>query len=295
MAADLSTALPASRAQRRPPTGAVQRLLHDRVGVGGLTLILVFALVVAVGPALAPAKPNVVNPADKLAPPSRAHLLGTDQLGRDELSRLLYGARPSLGAALLAASVMLLIGVTVGVVAGYYGGVLDHTVMRVVDVLLAFPTLVLALAIIGTLGAGLGHLLIGVIAIGWAGYARVVRGVTLSLRSQSFVEAARSVGASDRRLIVRHLLPNVISPVMVLWTLDLGRLLLTLAGLSFLGLGIPPPAAEWGSMLNQGRPYLARAPLLMVYPGMAISLAVLGFNLLGDGLRDALDPRLRRG
>jgi len=270
-------------------------LLHDRVGAGGLALILSFLLVAALGPMLAPQNPNAVDPVDKLAGPSRAHLLGTDHLGRDELSRLLHGARPSLGAALVAASAMLLIGLAVGVIAGYYGGLLDHALMRVVDVLLAFPTLVLALAITGTLGPGLGHLLVGVIAIGWAGYARVVRGVALTLRTQPFVEAARAVGAPDARLIGRHLLPNLIAPVIVLWTLDLGRLLLTLAGLSFLGLGIPSPQAEWGSMLNLGRPYLERAPLLMVYPGLAIGLAVFGFNLLGDGLRDALDPRLRTG
>ncbi|MGI8549956.1 MAG: nickel transporter permease [Dehalococcoidia bacterium] len=293
MDVEARTVQPIARLGARVPPGPLTRLLRDRAGLGGLALILVVAIAAFLGPWLAPDDPNIVDPASKLLGPGPRHPLGTDQLGRDELSRLLYGARLSLSAATLAAGAMLLIGVAAGVTAGYYGGLLDHSLMRLVDILLAFPGLVLALAIAGTLGPSFGNLLLSVVVAGWAGYARLVRGVALSVRRQPYIEAAHAMGASRRRVIVRHLLPNLVGPVVVLWTLDLGRLLLTLAGLSFLGLGIQPPTAEWGSMLNQGRPYLDRAPQMMLYPGLAITLTVLAFNLFGDGLRDALDPRLR--
>jgi peptide/nickel transport system permease protein len=209
------------------------------------------------------------------------------------LSRLLYGARVSLTAATAASVLVLLIGVSVGAIAGYAGGWVDMAIMRIVDLLLAFPLLVLALAITGFIGVGMGSVLAGVVSVWWASYARIVRGLVLSLRERPFVEAARAMGASPARIVIRHLLPNVLPPIIVLATLEMGSLLLVISGLNFLGLGVQPPTPEWGAMLNDGRPFLRSAPQLMIYPGLAICLAVMGFNLLGDGLRDRLDPRLK--
>ena len=188
---------------------------------------------------------------------------------------------------------VLLIGVSAGAIAGYAGGWMDMAIMRLVDLLLAFPLLVLALAITGFIGVGMGSVLVGVVSVWWASYARIVRGLVLSLRERPFVEAARAMGASPARIVIRHLLPNVLPPIIVLATLEMGSLLLVISGLNFLGLGVQPPTPEWGAMLNDGRPFLRSAPQLMIYPGLAISLAVMGFNLLGDGLRDRLDPRLK--
>lgn len=219
--------------------------------------------------------------------------LGTDNLGRDTLSRLLFGAQLSLSTAVLTTLAITLIGIAVGLVSGYYGGFVDAAIMRVVDVLLALPRLVLALAITGILGVGLVNLIIAIVAVGWADYSRVVRGLVLGLRERPFVEGARAVGASPARIMIRHVAPNLVGQVIVLSTLDLGAILLTLSGLSFLGLGVRPPTPEWGSMLAEGKNFLDRAPQLMLWPGLAISLVVLGFNLLGDGMRDLLDPRFR--
>lgn len=204
------------------------------------------------------------------------------------------GGRWSLGLAVLATLCVAVIGVAVGLVSGYYGGVVDAVAMRVVDALLAFPALLLTLAIVGTIGPGLRGVFLGLVAVAWADYARVVRGSVLAMRERDYVVAARAAGARDRRLLLRHVLPGIVSPVLVLATLEMGQLVLALAGLSFLGLGAQPPTPEWGAMLNDGRSYFLTAPQLMLYPGIAISLAVLGLNLLGDGVRDMLDPRLRQ-
>jgi peptide/nickel transport system permease protein len=204
-----------------------------------------------------------------------------------------FGSRWSLGTAALATVLVMTIGVAIGSVAGYYGGALDDLVGLVVDMLLAFPSLVLALAIAGMLGPGIVNVMIGLVSVWWVGYARVVRGLVLAVRERPFVEAARCLGAPDRRLILQHILPNVLPPVVVLATLEMGGIILAISGLSFLGLGAQPPTPEWGAMLNDGRPFLFSAPQLMIYPGLAISLVVIGFNLLGDGLRDVLDPRAR--
>lgn len=187
------------------------------------------------------------------------------------------------------------IGVALRTISGYYGGLVDSIVMRVVDVLLAFPSLVVALALAGTLGPSVGNAMLGLVSVWWVGYARVVRGLVLSVRERVYVEAARVLGASNSRILRRHVLPNVVPPVIVLATLKMGQLILAIAALNFLGLGAQPPAPEWGAILNEGRPYLQTASALMIYPGLAISLVVPGFNLLGDGLRDLLDPRLGPG
>lgn len=279
------------------PTGrrALRRLGSDPVAVTGLVIVAAFVVVSVGGPWLAPHDPIAgVDPSIRLRGPSSDHLLGTDALGRDLLSRVLVGARWSLGAAAFVTLCVGSVGVVMGTVAGYYGGLVDSVVMRVVDALLALPALLLALAIAGTLGPGLGSILTGLVVVGWADYARIVRSSVLAVREREFVAAARAAGASDVRLFRSHVLPAIVSPVVVLATLEMGKLVLALAALSFLGLGAQPPTPEWGAMLNEGRLYFLTEPQLMIYPGLAISLAVLGFNLLGDGLRDVLDPRSRR-
>ena len=256
----------------------------------GLVIVLFLSLVAVLGPVLAPFDPLAFGP-DRLAGPGRAHILGTDRLGRDVLSRLMFGARLSLGTALLASVIIVSVGVVVGTVTGFFGGWIDMILMRLVDVLLAFPSLILALAIAGFFGGSLRTLVISLAAVWWAGYARIVRGLVLSLREREFVEGARAVGASNLRLIVRHIVPNLISPVVVLATLEIGTIILAIATFNFLGLGVQPPIPEWGAMVNDGRNFLFSAPHVLLVPGLAISVTVLGFNLLGDGLRDALDPK----
>lgn len=258
-----------------------------RVGLG---VVVAFAVVALLAPWIAPHDPALVDAANGFAPPSSAHWLGTDNLGRDLLSRLMFGARWSLGIVLVATLVIMSAGVAVGVAAGYAGGVLDGVLMHFVDAILSVPSLLLGLAIVGTLGPGIGSLMIGLASIWWVGYARVVRGLVLSLRERTFVDSARAIGATDRRIIARHILPSILPAVAVLASLEMGELVLAISGLSFLGLGAQPPTPEWGAMLNDGRTFFFTAPQLMLYPGLTISVAVMGFNLLGDGLRDALDP-----
>jgi peptide/nickel transport system permease protein len=279
---------------RGPFVLAVRRLARDRAVVVGLTFVAALALVAAAAPLVAPFAPSQPHYADALRGPGHRFLLGTDNIGRDQLSRLLYGARISLGSVTLATAAVMLIGVAVGAISGYLGGIVDDLIQRVVDVLLAFPSLVLALAIAGVLGPSLKSVLIAVIGVHWVGYARLVRGMVLATREQPYVEAARAAGASAPWLVFREILPNVFPPVLVLATLEMGGLLLTISSLSFLGLGAQPPTPEWGTMLNDARPFFQANPHLMIEPGAAIALTVLSFNLIGDGLRDALDPRASR-
>ena len=272
----------------------LRRLLRDRLAVVGLLIVVLFSLGALFAPVLAPHEPEAVDVTQRLEGSSPSHPLGTDELGRDTLSRLLFGARWSLGVAALATVITIAIGIAVGTAAGYFGGRLDSVLMRVVDVLLAFPTLVLYLAIVGTLGPGLRNVMIALVSITWVEYARVVRGLVLQIREHDFVRASRALGARDRRLVFRHILPNVVPPVVILASLQTGTLILALAALGFFGIGVQPPTPEWGSMINQSRLFLQTAPALMIWPGIAISLTVVGLNLLGDGLRDVLDPRLNR-
>lgn len=239
---------------------------------------------------LAPHDPTHVDPVRAFATPSLHFPLGTDQLGRDLLSRLLYGARWSMGLVLVATILVMSAGVAVGVAAGYFGGLVDDVLMRVVDALLAVPSLLLALAIIGMIGPGLTGLILGLSSIWWVGYARVVRGMVLALRERPFVDAARALGATHPAIVRRHILPGIVPVVAVLASLEMGELVLAISGLSFLGLGAQPPTPEWGAMINDGRAFFFDAPRLVILPGLAVTTAVLGFNLLGDGLRDALDP-----
>lgn len=264
------------------------------LGFAGALLLATFALVAIAAPLIAPYDPLSIDVSNGLAAPSWTHLLGTDHLGRDVLSRLLFGARASLGAAVAVVVIVTTIGVAVATVAGFCGGWVDEIIMRLVDTVLAFPSIILALVVAGLLGPGLRNVVLGMTMVRWAGYARVVRSLILSLREREFIMAARSVGASDGRIMTRHLLPNVLGPVVVLTTLDLGSAILGISGLSFIGLGVQLPHPEWGAMLNYGRPYIQTAPWLVVFPGLAIALSVLSANLLGDALRDLLDPRYRR-
>ncbi|HWC25888.1 MAG TPA: ABC transporter permease subunit [Solirubrobacteraceae bacterium] len=271
----------------------LRRLVRDRTAAVGLLILAVLVVAALAAPLLTPYDPDVQNTSERFASPSLAHPLGTDHLGRDELTRVLYGARVSLLTTLAIGTTILLIGTVVGLVSGFLGGLVDGLIMRVVDVLLAFPALLLALAVTGFLGPGLLNLALAMTSIWWVEYARIVRGQVLGIKERPYVESARALGLPRRTVALRHVLPNLIGPVVVLATLQSGRLLLSLAALSFLGLGVSPPTAEWGAMLNEARAYLAVEPELMLYPGLAITIAGLGFNLLGDGLRDVLDPSLR--
>jgi peptide/nickel transport system permease protein len=273
--------------------GLGRQLVSDRTALAGLVIVAVVVVAALAAPLLAPQDPNAQDVAQRLQGPGSAHLLGTDNLGRDVLSRLLYGARVSLLTTLAVGSGILLLGMLVGTLAGMAGGFVDGLLMRIVDVLLAFPSLLLALAVAGTLGPGLLHLALAVMAVWWVDYARLVRGLVLVVKQQPFVEAARALGVGPLRIAARHVVPNIASPVVVLATLQTARLLLGFATLSFLGLGVAPPTAEWGAMLSEGKDFLSEAPELMLWPGLAITITALGLNLLGDGLRDLLDPTLQ--
>jgi len=269
----------------------VRRLLRDRSAVAGMVVVLAFVLGAVAAPWLAPQPPNITDFGNRFAPPSMAHPLGTDHVGRDELSRILHGARLSLGMALSATVGITVLGLLLGMIAGMAGRFVDSVIMRVVEVLQSLPLLILALVVVGLLGQGLRNLIITIALLGWTGYARLVRAMTFKLRDREFVEAAQGMGASRLRIMVRHIAPNLVGPVVVLSTLNMGSVLLAVSGLSFLGFGVKPPTAEWGAMISEARSYLDNAPLLLAWPGLAITLMVLSFNLAGDGLRDFLDPR----
>jgi peptide/nickel transport system permease protein len=280
---------PASRNVQR----AWRQLRRNRSALAGLIVVCILVLSAIFAPWLTPYDPYQVSLDNRLQPPGGAHILGTDELGRDILSRLFYGARVSLWVGIVTVAASGLIGVSGGLVAGYLGGYWDAVIMRVVDVFLAFPVILLAIAIVAVRGPGLNNVLIALALVYWTAYARVARGVVLTLREEEYTWAARTLGASPLRIMVRHLLPNAIAPLVVLASLGMGNAILAEAALSFLGLGIQPPEASWGSMLNFGMQFLRDASFLSTMPGLAIFVTVLGFNLLGDGLRDALDPRLR--
>jgi peptide/nickel transport system permease protein len=272
----------------------LRSITRDRSSLAGLAILLLVVLVAIFAPLIAPFDPAALDPTANLADPSRTHLLGTDNLGRDIFSRLIFGARWTIGAASLAALGIVVLGVSIGIIAGFFGGLIDDLLMRLVDVLLAFPSIILALAIVGMLGPSLTNVLIGMVAVWWVDYARIVRGLTLKVKQNEYVLSAHCCGCGSGRTILRHILPNVIPSIIVLATLELGSLMLAISGLSFLGLGAQPPTPEWGTMLSDGRRFFLIAPQLMMYPGIAITLVVLGCNLLGDGLRDALDPHQRK-
>jgi peptide/nickel transport system permease protein len=272
---------------------AWRSLRQNAVGMFGLIGFLLILLTVILAPVLAPSDPTAMDFDHILEPPSSAHLLGTDDLGRDILSRVIWGGRESLRVALLAVLVAGLGGIVLGVVSGYYGGRVDATMMRIVDVLLAFPSILLVLSIVAALGPNLGTVLIALGIASIPGVTRFVRGTVLAAKNSEYVLAARVLGATDRFIMSTQILPNIMAPLIIYSTLGLGGAILTTAGLSYIGLGAQPPSPEWGAMLNYGRDYLQDAWWMSVFPGAAVFLVVLCVNLLGDGLRDALDPKLR--
>ena len=266
---------------------------RNRAAAAGLVIISLFVLVALVAPWLEPYGPDAVDLEAHLQPPDSQHWFGTDNLGRDILSRIVEGSRVSLWVGIFTVGLAVAIGVPAGLLAGYARGLVDTFIMRLVDAFLAFPAIILAIAIVAVRGPGLDNVMIALVFVLWTSYARVTRAVTLVLRAEDYVLAARSLGVGPLRIMWRHIFPNAVAPLLVIATLGLGNAILSEAALSFLGLGIQPPAASWGSMLNFGMQFLRDAPHLSYFPGLAIFFTVLGFNLLGDGLRDALDPRLR--
>jgi len=271
----------------------VRRLRRNPSAVAGFVILLVLVLASVLAPLLTPYDPYKQALAQVLQHPSLAHPLGTDQLGRDLLARILYGGRLTLFIGAFAVAVGILVGVPLGVISGFYRGAVDMVIQRVMDLMLAFTSFLLALTLVSLLGVGLTNVIVAVGISTIPRFARLVRASVLTIREISYVEASRALGAVDRRVLWRHVLPNALAPVIVQATLSMGATILTAAGLGFLGLGVQPPTAEWGAMLGQGRNYIFSNPSVTTFPGLAIFLAVMGFNLLGDGLRDALDPQLR--
>lgn len=270
------------------------QLVRARLAGVGLVITIVFILSALLAPVISPYSPTKQQVTNGLQPPSAQHILGTDELGRDMFSRILYGGQASLQVGFLSVSLALLVGVVLGLAAGYWSNSWVETViMRVMDALLAFPALVLALAFVAALGPGLNNAILAIGIVNVPTYARLTRGQVLSAKEREFVEAARTVGASDVRIIVKHLLPNIASPLIVQTSLGFATAILAEAALSFLGLGVQPPTPSWGEMLNGARGYLEIDPWLIIGPGAAIFIAVLGFNFVGDGIRDVLDPRFR--
>ncbi len=270
-----------------------QQFRRNRAAVAGGCVVIVLVLVAAFAGTLAPTDPILVFPEQRLLPPSRMHVFGTDELGRDVLSRIMFGARISMTVGLISVTIAGSIGVILGLLSGYLGGWIDNLIMRLIDILLAFPGILLAIVIAGALGPGLRNVMIAVGIFSVPSYARVVRASTLSVKALDYVEALRALGASDARVLFRHILINVSAPIIVLSTLGVATAILSAAGLSFIGLGAQPPTPEWGAMLSQARAYLRNEWWMATFPGLAIMITVLAVNLLGDGLRDALDPRLR--
>jgi peptide/nickel transport system permease protein len=265
-------------------------LVHPGAVVGGVIVALVLVVAVA-APVLTPHEPDQRNIRERFAPPSAQHLLGTDNFGRDTLTRILYGSRISLQVATTAVALAALIGVLLGSIAGFFGGTLDQAIMRVVDVFLSFPPILLALLLVAAIGTSAFSVTVALGLIYWTAYARVIRSSILALKEEDFVEANRALGARWYRTLFRHVLPNSLAPIIVVASVGMGNAVTAEAALSFLGLGIQPPTPSWGSILNTGLQFLRQTPYLATFPGAAIMITVLGFNLLGDGLRDALDPR----
>jgi peptide/nickel transport system permease protein len=265
----------------------------NRLAVGGMAMILITFLIAGTASLFSPYDPGKTDISLKLKPPSNQHYLGTDQLGRDVFSRMLYGSRISLSVGFVAVAISIFIGIFVGAMAGYYGGWVDSFLMRFVDIMLCFPSFFLILTVVALLGPSLFNIMVVIGITSWMGTSRFVRAEFLSLRERDFVQAAKALGVKDHRIIFRHILPNALAPVFVTATLDVATAVLVEAGLSFLGFGVQPPAPSWGNILTEGRTYIFDAWWLTVFPGLAILITVLSFNLLGEGLRDALDPRLR--
>jgi peptide/nickel transport system permease protein len=273
---------------------SLQHLRSQPLAAIGVLLLTGFVVAAILAPVISPANPATIDLNHRLAPPGAAHWLGADELGRDILSRIIYGARLSLIVAVSVVGCSLFLGIVLGGIAGFYGGILDTMLnIFIMNAFLALPGILLAIAFVAFLGPGMINLILALSIGGWVGYARLVRGQVLAVREREFVEAARALGASDLRIFVRHILPNIVQPLIVQSAIGMAGAVLAEATLSFLGLGVPPPTASWGSMLNDARPHLFDAPHLVIFPALAVMLCVLSFNFLGDALRDYLDPRTR--
>jgi peptide/nickel transport system permease protein len=282
----------------RPARGELRQFwrtfARNQLAVAGGVVVAFLVLLAILAPALSPWDPNRHDTRKVLAPPSRSHWFGTDQLGRDVLSRVLYGSRVSLAVGFVSVGIATLIGILLGAVAGYRGGTVDGVIMRLVDLMLVFPRFFLLLAVLAFLQPSIWTIMVVIGLTGWMGVARLVRAEFLTLREREFVIWSESIGASALRIVVRHILPNAIAPVLVAMTLGIPAAILTESGLSFLGLGVQPPYATWGNILNDGKDSIEIAWWMTLYPGLAILITVLSYNLLGEGIRDALDPRLRQ-
>jgi peptide/nickel transport system permease protein len=287
------------RPARREWALFVRRLGRRRTALFGAVVVALVVITAVAAPWVSPFDPLEQSIGERLKTPGwrdqagRAHLLGTDHLGRDILARIIYGARPALLVGFAAVMISGVLGMMAGLLAGYFGGRIDDVLMRLADIQLAFPFILLAIAVIGVLGPSLTTIICVIGVSSWVVYARIVRGAALSLREREFVQAAQALGGGDGRILVRHILPNVFTPWLVVATLDMARVIVIESALSFLGLGVQPPAATWGGMLADGRVYISTAWWLATFPGLAILVTVLGINLFGDGLRDTLDPRLK--
>lgn len=284
----------------KPPNHRIQnfknfytKLKRNKAAMVGGFLILFFIVVSIIGPFITPYDPDTQIIVNKLAPPSADHWLGTDHLGRDIFSRIIHGMKLTLYIGFFSVILGATVGILLGIISGYYGGRTDTIIMRLMDVLLAFPGILLALAIVSVLGASLNNVIIAVAVFSVPVFARIVRGSTMAVRNLEYIDAVKVLGASDIRIIFKHILPNVASPLIVQATLNIATAILAASGLSFLGLGAQPPIPEWGAMLSDGRNYMYNAPHVAFFPGIAIVIVVLAFNILGDGLRDALDPKTR--
>lgn len=289
-------------ARERQPLWAEYGLMlrafrRDWLALGSLFIIIAFIFFAVFAPWLTPypeqgrGEPNI---AERFHPPSRLHPLGTDELGRDLWARICFGGRTSLSIGFLVVAIAVLVGTPLGAIAGFFGGWLDEAIMRLTDIFLAFPSLLLAIAIAAALGPSFTNAMLAIALTWWPWYTRLVRAQTLSLRERTFVEAARCIGVRERTIIFRHILPNVMTPVLVQATMDIGSAILTGAAMSFIGLGVQPPTADWGQMVSIGRVYFINAPWFVTFPGLAVFLVSLAFNLLGDSIRDIADPRTRR-
>ena len=280
--------------QRSPMRLFVRQFVRNRTAVVGLVLVVGVTLMALLAPWLAPHDPELQIYAETMQPPSAKHLLGTDDLGRDQLSRIIFGTRASLPVGVFSMGFASVIGVLLGLVAGYYGRRVDAVIMRTMDAVLAFPALLLAIFLVAVLGPSLRNAMLAVVIVYIPSFARVTRANVLSVKEEEFTTAARAIGASDARVMTRHILLNIMSPIIVQVSLGIGTAILIEASLSFLGLGIQPPTPAWGSMINHGRQFITLAGWMTAFPGLAIFLTVLAFNYVGDGLREAFDPRQRR-
>jgi peptide/nickel transport system permease protein len=292
--ADSPLAVAGAATAERRGRAFVHRLARGKGAIAGLVILVLMVGVAIFAPLIAPDDPIQINPQHGLYSPGFPYLFGTDQLGRDILSRVLFGARLSLVIGLISVGIASSVGILVGLIAGYYGGRVETVLMRIIDVMLAFPGILLALAIVSVLGPSLTNLMIAVGVAAIPTYARLTRGSVLTTKENLYIDAARVIGVPNHRIIARHIMPNVVAPLIVAATLGVGAAILSAAALSFLGLGSQPPTPEWGRMLSEGRQFLSSAWWISTFPGFAIMLTVLAINMIGDGLRDTLDPRLRQ-